>query len=134
MLVAILCAVVVFGCAQIREVTYPRDFVYLEKKERRSKMALLGFYVRQLEEILADGSIGDSDRQQSILSLLNKIDDLTLELGAGATTNHLVIDDHIEDFKSDVHAAIYDVRANPPNYYAVGKLIGSCVGCHKYRD
>jgi hypothetical protein len=110
-LVALLCAGVVFGCAQIRKATYPNDYVYLERDQLRSKMVLLSFY-----------------------DLLNKIKGLTAEFGGGVTTNHLVIDEHIDDFKIDVSNAIRDARANPPNYYALGRLTGSCVGCHKYRN
>ncbi len=133
-LIALLCVTVVFGCAQIRKVTYPNDYVYLERKQLRSKMALFSFYMRQLDEVLLDSSIVSGDQQQRILGLLNKIDDLTAELGGGVTTNHLVIDDHIDQFKIDVNIAIRDARANPPNYFALGKLAGSCAGCHKYRD
>ncbi|MDC1287996.1 hypothetical protein N8198_08925 [Gammaproteobacteria bacterium] len=133
-LIALLCVTVVFGCAQIRKVTYPKDYVYLEKKELRSKMALLSFYMRQLDEVQMDSSIVSGDQQQRILDQLNKINDLTAELGGGVTTNHLVIDEHIDQFKIDVNNAIRDARANPPNYFALGRLTGSCTGCHKYRD
>lgn len=133
-MVALICAGVVFGCAQIRKVTYPQDYVYLEKEQLRSKMALLSFYLRQLNEIQSDSLVVSNDRQQRILKLLHKIEDLTAEFGSGVTTNHLVIDDHIDEFKIDVHTAIRNARANPPNYFALGKLTGSCVGCHKYRN
>jgi len=133
-LITILCAGVVFGCAQIRKVTYPRDFVYLEQKQLRSKMALLSFYLRQVDVILLDESTVNGNQQQRVLDLLNNIKDLTDELGGGITTNHLVIDDHIDQFKSDVGTAIHNARASPPNYFALGRLAGSCVGCHKYRD
>ncbi|MGI9316773.1 MAG: hypothetical protein ACR2QW_05530 [bacterium] len=133
-LIALICAGLVFGCAQIRKVTYPPDYVYLEKEQLRSKMALLNFYLRQLNEIQSDASDVGNDRQQRILELLNKIEDLTAEFGSGITTNHLVIDDHIDEFKVDVHTAIRNARANPPNYYAAGRLTGSCIGCHKYRN
>lgn len=133
-LIALLCVTVVFGCAQIRKVTYPKDYVYLEQKQIRSKMALLSFYMRQLDEVLLDYSIVSSDQQQRILYLLNKVNDLTAELGGGVTTNHLALDDHIDQFKIDVNNAIRDARANPPNYFALGRLSGSCIGCHKYRD
>ena len=157
LLIALLCAGLVFGCAQIRKVTYPRDFVYLEHKERRNKMALLLFYLGQLDETMLKHSIADSDPQQDILALLNKIDDLTLELGAGVSirprdiddqfadlnsdelavyprTNHLVIDDHIDEFKIDVQRALDEASASPPNYFRAGRLFGSCTGCHKFRD
>lgn len=133
-LIALICAGVVFGCAQIRKVTYPQDYVYLDKEQLRSKMALLSFYLRQLNEIQSDASVVNNDLQQRILELLNKIEDLTAEFGSGVTTNHLVIDDHIDEFKVDVHTAIRNARANPPNYFALGQLTGSCIGCHKYRD
>lgn len=97
-------------------------------------MALLSLYLRQLSEIQLNTSLADSDRQQRLLELLNKIEDLTAEFGSGITTNHLVIDDHIDDFKTDVHNAIRNARANPPNYYALGHLTGSCLGCHKFRN
>ncbi|MFZ9037288.1 MAG: hypothetical protein ACO3DT_04400 [Gammaproteobacteria bacterium] len=134
MLVALLCAGVVFGCAQIRKATYPNDYVYLERDQLRSKMVLLSFYLRQLDEIQLEDSDVRGDQQQRILDLLNKIKGLTAEFGGGVTTNHLVIDEHIDDFKIDVSNAIRDARANPPNYYALGRLTGSCVGCHKYRN
>ena len=133
-LIALLCVTVVFGCAQIRKVTYPDDYVYLEQKQLRSKMALLSFYMRQIDEVLLDYSIISGDQQQRILYLLNKINDLTAELGGGVTTNHLVIDEHIDQFKIDVNIAIRDARANPPNYFALGRLAGNCTGCHKYRE
>ena len=133
-LIALLCASVVFGCAQIRKVTYPRNFVYLEHKQLRNKMALLSFYLRRLNETMLEHSIAGSDPQQDILVLLNKIDGLTVELGGTVTTNHLVIDDHIDEFKIDVKRAIHEASANPPNYYMAGRLTGSCTGCHKFRD
>ena len=153
LLLALLCAGLVFGCAQIRKVTYPRDFVYLEHKERKNKMALLLFYLDQLNETMLEHSIADSDPQQDILALLNKIDGLTLELGAGVSvsprdiddlnsdelaksprTNHLVIDDHIDEFQIEVLRAIDEASASPPNYFRAGRLFGSCTGCHKFRD
>ncbi|MDH3387672.1 MAG: hypothetical protein OEN02_07170 [Gammaproteobacteria bacterium] len=122
------------SCAQVRKVTYPSDFVYLEKKQVKSQMALLGFYMRQLDSILLDENAVSSEQQAQIVSLLNKISDSASSLGAGnVSTNHLVIDDHIDEFISDVNTALRDASADPPNYFALGRLSGSCVGCHKYR-
>jgi len=135
LLIALLGAALVAGCAQIRKATYPSDFVYLEKKQIKTEMALLGFYMRQLDQILLDDSTVSSEQQQQILALLAKIDASTLTLGAGSvTTNHLVIDDHIDQFKNEVEIAIRNARADPPNYFALGRLSGGCVGCHKFRN
>ena len=132
-LIALLCAGLVFGCAQVRKATYPRDFVYLEHKQLRNKMVQFSFYLRRLDEILLDDSDARGDQQQQVIELLDKIGAFTLELGSGVSTNHLVIDDHIDQFNIDLSNAMYNARANPPNYFAVGRLIGSCLGCHKYR-
>ena len=133
-LISLICAGLLVGCNQIRKVTYPQDYVYLEKKQIRSKMALLSFYLRQLNKIQSEISVASDERQRRTLELLEKVEGLTVEFGSGVTTNHLVIDEHIDDFKADVYSAIRDVRANPPNYFAIGQLTGSCIGCHKYRD
>lgn len=133
-LLALLCAGLIAGCAQIRKATYPSDFVYLDRKQVTSEMALLSLYMRQLDQILLDDSTVSSEQQQQILGILSKIEKSSSKLGAGnVRTNHLVIDDHIDQFRTDIYTAIHNASANPPNYFALGRLSGSCVGCHKFR-
>ncbi len=127
-------ATIVAGCAEIRKATYPQDFVYLEPRQVRSQMALMSLYMSQIDEILADSSTISSEQQTRLVGILNSIDEVTNRLGAGEVqTSHLVIDDHIDDFKADVNVAMREARADPPNYYSLGKLAGSCVACHRYR-
>ncbi len=134
MLVALLCAGVLLGCATIRKATYPQDYVYLERKQVRSEMALLSLYLRQIDEILLDNTVISSDQQARVVSLLSSINASADKLGASnIVTNHLVIDEHIDRFKSDVSVALNDARADPPSYFVLGKLSGSCVACHQYR-
>lgn len=134
LVLTLLCAGLLFGCAQIRKVTYPKDFVYLEQSELSSKMALMSFYMRQIDEILLDDSVVSSEQQRKIVSIVSKIDANANSLGAdGAQTNHLVIDDHMDQFKTDVTVALRDASASPPNYFALGRLSGSCLACHQYR-
>ena len=134
LLAALIGAPLLGGCEYVRKATYPQDFVYLEKKQIRSEMALMSMYMRQIDAILADGSAISSEQQRQLVGLVNSIDQVTNRLGAGGVqTSHLVIDDHIDEFKADVNLALRDARADPPNYYALGRLAGSCVGCHRYR-
>ena len=134
LLVALLGASLLAGCEYDRKSTYPRDFIYLDKKQVRGEMALMWKYMRQIDTILADGSTISSEQQRQLVGIINSIDEVTNRLGAGAVqTSHLVIDDHIDEFKADVNAALRDARADPPNYFALGKLAGSCAGCHRYR-
>ena len=130
----LLCAGLLFGCAQIRKATYPKDFVYLEQTKISSKMALMSFYMRQIDEILLDDSAISSEQQRKIVSIVSKIDANANLLGAdGVRTNHLVIDGHIDQFKTDVTVALRDASSSPPNYFALGRLSGSCLACHQYR-
>ena len=134
-ILALLVAGFVSGCAATGNATYPSDFVYLERKKIKSEMALLSTNLRQLDEILLDSSTVSSEQQEQVLAILNRIDMSTETLASGGVrTNHLIIDDHIDQFRSEVNDAIRNARANPPNYFALGRLSGGCVGCHKYRN
>jgi hypothetical protein len=125
-----------FSCAQIRKATYPDDYVYLEQKQVTSKMALLSFYLRKIDEILLEDSTINSEQQERIADILVSMSDIidTLDQAGEAQTSHLVIDDHLDQFRSDLNLALYNVRADPPNYFALGKLSGSCAACHQYRN
>lgn len=134
MLLALICTVVLLGCTTIRKLTYPQDFVYLERKQVRSEMALLSLYLHQIDELMLDNTAISSEQQARIVSILSSIDASADKLGAGSVvTNHLLIDRHIDRFKSDIRLALNAARSDPPSYFALGKLSGSCVACHQHR-
>ncbi len=134
-IISCVTAGLLIGCAQIRKVTYPDDFVYLEQKQVTNKMVLMSSYMRRIEEILAEDSTVSSAQQEQIIKILSSIDATVDSLGAGnVRTNHLLIDEHIDEFKTEVSVALRDARSDPPNYYALGRLSGGCVACHKYRE
>ena len=136
LVIALLCSGLLFGCEQIRKATYPQDYVYLEQKQVVSKMALLSFYLRKIDEILLEDSTINSEQQERIAEILISMNDVIDTLGTAgeAQTSHLVIDDHLDQFRSDLNLALYNVRTDPPNYFALGKLSGSCTACHQYRN
>ena len=130
----LLVCTLVIGCAEIRQVTYPSDFVYLDRKQVRSQMASMSLHMREIDKILADNLAVNSEQQAQIIKLLNRIDASAERLGAGnVQTSHLLIDEHIDDFRADLRLALRDASSDPPNYYALGRLAGSCTACHQYR-
>ena len=131
---SLLACGLLIGCAEVRQVTYPQDFVYLEHRQVTGQMALMSMYMREIDEILGDNRTVNSEQQGRIISLLNRIDASADRLGAGSVeTNHLLIDAHIDDFKGDVRLALREASSDPPNYYALGRLSGSCTACHRHR-
>ncbi len=134
-----ICIVLILGallaaCAEVRKVTYPPGFVYLERKQVVSRMAEMSLSLRRIDEILRDNLATSSEQQAEIIVLLNRIDDITDELGAGnVETNHLLIDAYVDAFKVDLQMALRNASADPPNYFALGRLAGSCTACHRAR-
>ncbi len=117
----ILVSSLITGCAQIRKVTYPSNFVYLDHSLVQTTMLRISLAMRSVDETLMGGEpISDAD-QQLIKQRLSAIDELSDKLATGSlVTNHLVIDDHIDDFKREVRNAIRTANASPPNFYAAG--------------
>ena len=110
-----LAGMLLAGCAQVRKATYPPGFVYLDEKQVRSQMALMSLYMREIDQILVDNFTVNSEQQAQIIRLLNQILASADRLGAGnVQTSHLLLDDHIDDFRADVRVALNDASSDPP--------------------
>ncbi len=116
------------GCAEIRKVTYPPEFTYIEKQDLQGAMGRMAASLAQLDSLIASGS-----PQGSILEQLNAIDRVASDLSRGQATNHLLLDEHMEQFRADVAKAKLMASMSSPNYYYAGRLSGSCSGCHQFR-
>lgn len=131
----ILVSILVTGCAQVRKVTYPNQFVYLDHTLVQTTMLRISLAMRSIDETLVRGEPFSHADQQRIKQRLTAIDELTDRLATGSlVTNHLVIDEHIDDFKNEVRNAIRTANASPPDFYAAGRLSANCNGCHRYRS
>ena len=127
-------SILVTGCAQVRKLTYPRDFVYLDHSLVQTSMLRLSLAIRGVDEIMMRGEPLSQANQQRVKKLLSAIDEVTDSLGPGnRITNHLLIDERIDEFKREVRKAIRTANSTPPDFYAAGRLSANCVGCHRYR-
>lgn len=128
-------AVMLNGCAQIRKITYPDDFVYLDESLVQTAMLRMSIAIRGIDQIMIQGEPLNLVDGQRIRQHLSTIDGITDTLGAGdRVTNHLLIDEHIDEFKGEVRQAIRNANATPPSFYAAGRLSSNCAGCHRYRN
>ena len=133
-IVLLLGALSIIGCAEIRELTYPEGFTYLEKKEVESLMQRMGESMGILNQLVAEAEPSDPSQQQKIIAELNNLEGIAIRLSGDHTqTNQFVISDHIEGFISDIGTAKMFARLDPPKYYKVAYVTNACAGCHQFR-
>ncbi len=132
--VSLLGVVAFYGCAQVRKLTYPPDFVYLEKSQVENEMLRLGLNLERIDQVLLHGDAIDTTDRQLIVNLLLSIEAIAGSLGAGAgQTSHALIDRRIDQFRGDVTNARLAAQDQPPNYSPARRLSESCADCHRYR-
>jgi hypothetical protein len=133
-LLSVVVTVSIIACAQVRELTYPEGFTYLEKKEVDALMQRMGESIGRLDQLVAEASPSDASQQQKIIAELNKIEGIATRLSGGHTqTNQFVISEHIEGFISDIGTAKRFASLNPPKYDKVAYVTGGCAECHQFR-
>ena len=135
MFVSITALLIASGCTLIRKSTYPPDFTYLERKTVTTSMQHLAMSIDKIDRTLQSiNQVPTQAERDIIINELNKMVKISDDLGAGTQrTNHLLIDENIDRFKSDVISIRQSIEAEQLNYYLTGKLIGSCAGCHLLR-
>jgi len=131
---AVMVTASIISCAQIRQLTYPPDFTYLENTEVDSLMQQMGKSIGRLDQLVAEATPTDTIQQQIIVAELSKLEKIAIRLSGGNTqTNQFVINDHIEGFISDISTARMFANLNPPKYFKVTNVTGSCINCHQFR-
>lgn len=122
------------GCAQIRQLTYPPDFTYLEKKEVETLMQKMSAGIARLDRLVTEASTSDVAQQQGIINELSTLERVATRLSGGhKQTNQILINDHIEKFISEIGTAKMFASTIPPNYNKARNLTNSCQQCHQFR-
>ena len=133
LIVAMVTATVI-GCAQVRKLTYPPNFTYLEKGEVEALMQSMSKSIGKLDQLVTDAPPSDTVRQQKIIDELSKLEGIATQLSGDHTqTNQFVINDHIQSFFTDLGTAKMFARLDPPNYSKVDYVISACAECHQFR-
>ena len=134
MLLAAAVVAGIAGCAQIRKLTYPEDFVYLEKKQVENLMQNMGDGIERLDRLVTDASESDAYQQQRIVAELDSIERIAIRLSGGhKQTNQFFIGDHIQKFISEVGTAKMFANSSPPKYNKAREIKNSCQECHQFR-
>ncbi|MEW9799052.1 hypothetical protein [Alteromonas sp. CYL-A6] len=125
------------GCSlsDVRKVTYPPDFNYIEPTSIKSDMAKMAAQIRLLDIALQSPAGSDEDaqalQQKEVMAALNSIGKIASSLQSKSGSNHPYMDDFMGDFVATVDQARTAASLAEPRYYFAGKVSGACAACHQ---
>ena len=98
--------------------------------------------IGEISNQMSSGNQSSRQTADAILVQLSKMESVALGLQARRSasqdaplvTSHLLIDENLDEFLTDILKAKFLVQEEPPNYFAVGQLTGSCMACHSERN
>lgn len=129
------CLLAAVGCtrsSEVRRVTYPPDFHYIEREAIRSTMRGMALDVVALDELLRVEPPAEPDRLR-VVELLTSLELKTKQLAeSGPPANHPLIRDHLDELRRDLALARQAASREPPNYFLAGSITGSCLYCHDH--
>lgn len=137
---AVLLLALLSGCSytlsDVRKVTYPPDFNYIEPQDIKTDMARMAAQIRLLDIALApvDGSdpAALDNQRQTVMAALDSIEQIASGLqSVNAGSNHPYMQDFMRDFVAKVDKARGAASLAEPRYYFAGKVAGGCAVCHQ---
>lgn len=140
-LFALLICVLITSCSsqitsEVRKVTYPPDFTYVEKSDLRSEMEKLSHQMILLERALSQthqsNELAEEIQREEVLDSLREMGRIASRINKGdAPSNHPFMENYMKDFISKVDKARGAASIQPPRYYYAGKVAGGCTNCHR---
>jgi hypothetical protein len=130
-LLAIIVTASIYGCGVIRELTYPQGFTYIENKEVERLMQKMEESIAKLDQLVAEASPSDTDKQEMIITELNSLETIATRLSGGHTqTNQFHISDRIGNFINNIGTAKTFAKLDPPRYDRIEYVTSDCSECH----
>lgn len=129
-------ALFLIGCANgvletVRKVTYPPDFNYISDEKLTNTMQQFAWYTTLLDNSLQDVLPVPDEQRLNAVSILNKMEDLSHELGEeNLSSNHYIVSFNIDQFRQNIVNARDALQLDPPNYYLAGSVSAYCLNCH----
>jgi hypothetical protein len=123
------------GCSRPLEVGR-RDppapqFDYVTDEQLESAMWRLAAGITSLNEILEPARSVSSSQRLEVIRILDRMIAAVDELGPkGASANHPRVARNLGGFREKLAIARSSVSMEPPRYYLVGSMSGTCLACH----
>lgn len=128
--IAFLCACSGF-LEGVRSVTYPPEFNYISRQKLTDTMQQFALYSTLLDNNLKDPASVTEEQRQASISILRKMESLSLKLGTESlSSNHNIISFNIDQFRQNIQDARIGLSQEPPNYYRAGAVSAYCLNCH----
>jgi hypothetical protein len=106
------------------------DFNYITEEQLESAMWRLAAGIRSLQAIFGEAPVKQAQRPE-VIRILDEMIAAAEELGPeGVASNHSRITHNLGRFREKLEIARGSVEMNPPRYYPVGNLSGTCLACH----
>lgn len=106
-------------------------FHSIEDVQLESSMGQLAAGVVRLRAIFADPRPLDPGERREVVAILDEMILAADALGPdAASTSHPQIAAHLDRFREKLAIAQRSASMNPPRYYLVGNLAGTCLACH----
>jgi len=115
----------------VRTVTYPPDFNYISRQELTDTMQQFALYTTLLDQALSNSPLVSDDQRESAISILGKMEQLSLHLATEKlSSNHNIVSFNIDQFRSNIVDARKALMQQPPSYYQAGSVSAYCLNCH----
>jgi len=107
------------------------DFNYITDEQLESAMWQLAAGVKSLQAILGSQGPVTQTQRLEVIRILDQMIAAADELGPDrVATNHPRITRYLVRFREKLAIARSSVAMDPPRYYLVGNLSGTCLACH----
>lgn len=115
----------------VRTVTYPPDFNYISRQKLTGTMQQFALYTTLLDQALRGSPEITEEQRKSAISVLTKMEKLSLQLATEKlTSNHDMVSHNIDRFRSRIANARRALLQEPPSYYQAGSVSAYCLSCH----
>ena len=107
------------------------EFNYISEEQLESAMWQLASGVKMLQAIFAPRQPIEQSQRVEVIEILDQMIVAANELGpSGQSSNHPHITKNLGRFREKLVIARDSASMNPPRYYLVGSLSGTCLACH----
>ena len=117
------------GAPEYRRLTYPPDFIYVERRELNTVMWGFASGVAALNRGL-EPSPGEAPDLEAVAVALRQLDAAAARLPIATSTNHPMLGERADRFRRDIRLALSNVEAPVPDVGLARSVTGACLYCH----